>query len=256
MNPASRLNELLQFFQSADPNAAIKSAWERYLGSPSTPLTEDEVLDLIQAVLSEIRAMEAKLKEIGVPVDLYADCVAQLRTGFSPTQLATSWNSHREQMVKRATPLALQWAAWALSRFDENPIDVETIQALRNSLAEQEQLLNETDLPAGLREMLERQTAGLRRALNLYKIQGVAPVQKNVSDCVGELATASPDLVAEVEGSSSSVKVVFEQGKKLIGKAAEFADKGSKVVKFGKEIYELGMGGWRIGQQLLANMPS
>jgi hypothetical protein len=204
MNPASRLNELVQFFHSTDPNAAIKSAWERYMGSASTPLTEDEVLDVILAVLAEIRAMEAKLKEIGVPADLYADCVAQLRTGFSPTQLATSWNSHREQMVKRATPLALQWAAWALSRFDENMIDEETIESLRTSLAEQEKLLQETHLPAGLREMLERQTTGLRRALHLYKIQGVAPVQKIVSDSIGELATASHDLVAEVEASSSS----------------------------------------------------
>lgn len=256
MNPASRLNELVQFFRSADPNSAIKSAWEKYMGSASTPLSEDEVLDVIQAVLAEIRSMESRLKEIGVPADLYADCVSQLRTAFSPTQLATSWNTHREQMVKRATPLALQWAAWALSRFDENEIGEEAAESLRTSLAEQEKLLQETELPAGLREMLERQTTGLRRALHLYKIQGVAPVQKIVSDSIGELATASHDLVAEVEASPSSVKQAFEQGKKMIGKAAEFANKGSQVVKFGKEIYELGMGGWQIGQQLLSNMPS
>lgn len=83
-----------------------------------------------------------------------------------------------------------------------------------------------------------------------------SPVQKVVSDSIGELATASKDLVAEVEASSSAVTQVFEQGKKMIGKAAEFADKGSKVVKFGKEIYELGMSGWHIGQPLLSNVPS
>jgi hypothetical protein len=80
-------------------------------------------------------------------------------------------------------------------------------------------------------------------------------VQKVVSDSIGELATASQDLVAEVEASPSAVKQVFEQGKKMIGKAAEFADKGSKVVKFSKEIYELGMSGWQIGQQLLSTVP-
>lgn len=256
MNPASRLNDLVQFFHSADPNAAIKTAWEKYMGSASTPLTEDEVLDVIQAVLAEIRAMEAKLKEIGAPAHLYTDCVNQLRAGFSPTQLAGTWSNHREQMVKRATPLALQWAAWALSRFDENKIDDEAMASLRTSLAEQEKLLQETNLPAGLREMLERQTNRLRQALHLYKIQGIAPVQKVVSDSIGELATASPDLVAEVEASSPAVKQVFEQGKKMIGKAAEFADKGSKVVKFSKELYELGMNGWHLGQQLLSSVPS
>ena len=254
MNPASRLNDLVEFFHSADPKAAIKEAWEKYMDAASTPLTEDEVLDVIQAVLAEIRAMEAKLKEIGAPANLYAECVTQLRAGFSPTQLATGWHVHREQMVKRATPLALQWAAWALSQFDELEIDEVALKSLRTSLAEQEKLLQETNLPAGLREMLERQTAGLRRALHLYKIQGIAPIQKVVSDSIGELATASQDLVAEVDASSTSVKVVFEQGKKMIGKAAELADKGSKVVKFRKDIYELGMNGWHFGQQLISNL--
>ena len=254
MNPASRLNDLVQFFHSANPHAAIKEAWEKYIDPTTTQLTEDEVLDVIQAVLAEIRAMEAKLKEISAPENLYTDCVTQLRAGFSPTQLATPWSTHQAQMVKRATPLTLQWAAWALSQFDENEISEESMESLRASMAEQEKLLQETNLPVGLREMLERQTVGLRRALHLYKIQGIAPVQKVVSDSIGELATASQDLVAEVEASSSAVKQVFEQGKKMIGKAAEFADKGSKVVKFSKEIYELGMNGWQFGQQLLSNV--
>lgn len=240
MNPASRLNQLVQFFHSADPNAAIKAAWEKYMGSASTPLSEDEVLDVIQAVLAEIRSMEAKLKEIGAPANLYTDCVTQLRAGFSPTQLAAPWKAHQEQMLRRATPLALQWAAWALSQFDENEIDEEAMESLRTSLAEQEKLLQETNLPAGLREMLERQTAALRRALHLYKIQGVAPLRKVVTDSVGELRTASPELVAEVKAGEPNVKQALQRGMAMIGKAAEVADKGSKVIKFGKELCELG----------------
>jgi hypothetical protein len=30
----------------------------------------------------------------------------------------------------------------------------------------------------------------------------------------------------------------------------------SKLVKFSKEIYELGISGWHFGQQLLSNVPS
>lgn len=251
MNPASRLNDLVEFFNSASPKAAIKEAWEKYMGSASTPLTEDEVLDVIQAVLAEIRAMEAKLKEIGAPANLYTDCVTQLRAGFSPTQLAVPWQSHREQMLKRATPLALQWAAWALSQFDENAIDEEAMESLRTSLAAQEKLLQETNLPAGLREMLERQTAALRRALHLYKIQGVAPLRRVVTDSVGELRTASPELVAEVKAGEPSVKQAFQQGMAMIGKAAEVADKGSKAIKFGKELYELGTNFYSYAQGLL-----
>ena len=244
MNPASRLNDLVEFFNSANPNGAIKEAWEKYMGSASTPLTEDEVLDVIQAVLAEIRAMETALREICAPANLYAECVNQLRAGFSPTQLATQWIHHREQMLKRATPLALQWAAWALSQFDENEIDEEAMKSLRTTLAEQEKLLEETELPAGLREMLERQTAALRRALHLYKIQGVAPLRKVVSDSVGELQTASSELVRAVEAGDPNARQVLKQGMALIGKVAEVADKGSKAIKFGKEVYELGTSTW------------
>ena len=251
MNPASRLNNLVEFFNSANPNAAIKEAWEKHMGSAPTLLSEDDVLDVIQAVLAEIRAMEAKLKEIGAPANLYTECVAQLRAGFSPTQLTVPWNVHREQMVKRATPLALQWASWALSRFDEHEIGEEDMESLRASLAEQENLLQETNLPAGLREMLERQTVALRRALHLYKIQGVAPLRKAVSDSVGELQTASTELVATVETGEPKAKQVLKQGMALIGKVAEVADKGSKAIKFGKEVYELGTSAWSSVQGLL-----
>ena len=94
--------------------------------------------------------------------------------------------------------------------------------------------------PAGLREMLERQTAALRRALLLYKIQGVVPLRKVVSDSVGEFQTAPGELVAAVEAGEPKVKHVFKQGMALIGKVAEVADKGSKIAKFGNEMYELG----------------
>ncbi len=251
MNPASRLNDLVQFFHSADPNAAIKDAWEKYMGSATTPLTEDEVLDVIQAVLGEIRAMEAKLKEIGIPANLYTDCVAQLRSAFSPTQLGAPWNAHQAQMTNRATPLALQWAAWALSRFDENEISEESMESLRTSLAAQEKLLQETDLPAGLREILERQTAGLRRALHLYKIQGVTPLRKVVSDSVGEMRTVSPEFVAEVEAAGPQVKQAVNRNMALISKVAEVSDKGSKVLKFGKEFYQLGSSVWTSVEGLL-----
>jgi hypothetical protein len=252
MNPASRLKDLVEFFNSANPNGAIKEAWEKYMGSASTPLTEDEILDVIQAVLVEIRAMEAKLKGIDAPASLYTDCVTQLRAGFSPTQLATPWREHREQMVKRGTPLALEWAAWALSQFDEDKIDEVSMESLRTSLAAQEKLLQETNLLAALREMLERQAASLRRALHLYKIQGVAPLRKVVSDSVGEFQTASSELVRAVDAGDPKARQVLKQGMTLIGKVAEVADKGSKAVKFGKEVYELGTSAWSSVQGLLS----
>lgn len=251
MNSASRLLSIVQFFNSADRNAAIQTLWEKYLGPSPTPLSEEDVLTAVQAMLAEIRIMEAKLKSIGAPEQLYSDCVNRLRSSFSPTQLNVPWVNHREPIERQATSLALQWAEWALSISDEDEIDDAAMQELRANLESQEQLLKDTELPAGLREMLERQTASLRRALQLYRIGGVEPVRKVVSDSYGELATASEELVQEVASSPSNVQEVFQKGKRLIGNAAEIADKGSKVIKFGKEVYDLGKAGWQIGQELL-----
>lgn len=251
MNPASRINAIIESLEAVDQSMALKTAWERQLGIENNALADEDVLEVLQAVLAEIRSMELKLQSIGVPSELVFDCTHRLRHVFSPANLASSWIGHKQQLAQLAIPIKLEWAAWALSQFDENEIDETAFSSLQESLAAQVKLLSETDIPIGLRDMLERQTDSLRRALKLYRIQGVLPVQKAVSDAVGELVTASPSLVAQVETSSSNVQNVFTQSKLLIGKAADFADKGSKITKFGKEVYELGMSSWQIGQNLL-----
>ena len=58
-------------------------------------------------------------------------------------------------------------------------------------------------------------------------------------------------MMEDYDKSSSEVKGAVQKGMALIGLAAKVADQGSKVVKFGKEIYELGATGWQFGQQLL-----
>jgi ribosomal protein L2 len=44
--------------------------------------------------------------------------------------------------------------------------------------------------------------------------------------------------VATVETDDPKARQVLKQGMALIGKVAEVADKGSKSIKFGKEVYE------------------
>jgi hypothetical protein len=257
MNPATRIYSIVQTFSATNTNATIQSIWEKYLAEQSAPpISEDDVIIAAQALMAEVRSMENKLKSLEVPQDLYADCVNRLRTAFSPTQLAVPWQGHKEIIEKQATQLALRWTHWALSKFDETDIDESSLQDLVTSLAAQEVLLKTTALPLGLREILERQTRALRRAIQLYRITGAEPVRKVVTDAFGEFGTASTTLAAEVEQSSSSVKDVLAKGMQLIGKTAEIADKGSKIVKFGKDIYQLGSTGYQLGTSLLQSLPS
>lgn len=250
MNPASRLNTIVQFFNSVSPNESMLAAWQRYLGLEASG-SEEAALTATQAVLAEIRSAEARLSQVGVPAELFSEAATLLRNAFSPTQLGAAWVNHRESITKRAVPLALQWAGWALSRFDENDLPEESIQSLQEGIAAQEAILMEVDLPASFRDMLERQVAELKTALMLYKVKGVQPLTDAVNKQSSEMRYVPTEMMEDYDKSSSEVKGAVQKGMALIGLAAKVADQGSKVVKFGKEIYELGATGWQFGQQLL-----
>jgi hypothetical protein len=252
MNPASRLNTIVQFFNSANPSESMLSAWQRYLGLELSG-SEEEALIATQAVLGEIKGAQAKLRQIKAPEELFDEAANSLKNAFSPTQLAGGWSNHRDSITKRAVPLALQWASWALSRFDENDIPEESIKSLEESLAAQETMLKEVDLPESLREMLERQVADLKTALVLYKISGVKPLIDVVNKQSSEMRHAPAEMVSEVENGSSETKGVVQSALRLIGQAAKVADQGSKIFQFGKDMHALGSGAWQSGQQLIGS---
>lgn len=231
------------------------SIWQRYLGL-ETSGSEEEVLIATQAVLAEIRQAERKLIEIGVPVELFAEAATQMRNAFSPTQLHASFSNHREAIIKRAVPLALQWASWSLIRFNENDIPEESIRSLQDSLAAQETILKETTLPASLREMLARQVAELKTALVLYKISGIQPLVDAVNKQSGELRHAPVEMVKEVNSGPPEAKSAVHNACRLLEQVAKVADEGSKVMKFGQELYALTTSSWQFGQQLLTSAQS
>ena len=253
MNPAQRLLELVDFFSSQGRDKSTHAIWVQYVYPQGPAASEDDVLGFIQAALLEIRTMESQLKGVRVPEHLFSNCSRHLRDAFSPRHLATNWNQQHASNIQNASVrVILQWASWTLGRLNENPIDPEAWSALIQALAAHEELLNGTaGIPPGIRAMLERQITELRQAMAMYKLQGVAPIQSAVNQAVGELGTATPELVSELESSPKPVKSLFQKGKELVGQAAELSDKGSKVTKFGREIYELGSTAWTFGTQYL-----
>lgn len=253
MNPAQRLLELVDFFSSQGRDKSTHEMWVQYVYPQGPAASEDDVLGFIQAALLEIRTMESQLKGVGVPEHLFSNCARHLRDAFSPRHLATNWNQQHASNIQNASVrVNLQWASWTLGRLNENPLEPEAWSALIQALEAHEKLLNDTvGIPPGIQAMLERQITELRQAMAMYKLQGVAPIQTAVNQAVGELRTATSELVSELESSSEPVKSLFQKGKELVGQAAELSDKGSKVVKFSKEIYQLGSTAWSLGTQLL-----
>ena len=243
MNPASRVLAIVQEFKSQSNGQSIADGWEKILALQKDDDSEDQVYIAVQAFLGELKLIQLRLRDLGAPEELFAPHVARLKNSFNPTQLGSGWQSHREVVTSEASLNALQWASWVLKQFDENDLDEASLDALRDALYEQDALLENVALPSQLREILARQALTLKVAINLYKIRGVAPLREAVHKSVGELVSENrlnDDAIKDVTQESNNA---VQKGLLLLTKAAEVADKGSKVAKFVKQMYEWSLTG-------------
>jgi hypothetical protein len=141
--------------------------------------------------------------------------------------------------------------AWALHRLDEPDIDAESYEALGQAIAEQEQLLKSMDLPPNLRELLAGQIEDMKIALMLYQVNGVKPVVDAVNKQYGEMNNVSPDLVQEMKDAGPDAAKAVSGGMSMLSKAVKFAESGSKLYKFGKDVHELVTNGWPLLEKML-----
>ena len=256
MNPASRINNVVEHFLSTDPGRPQIEGWHRWLKSGNAQVQDESVMQSIQAVRKEARSLETKLKQLGIPEHLYKTTIDGLSYAFQTAYLHQAWGNVQAKVIAAEVRANLGWMSWALSKFDENDLDADAMTALVQAIADQEALLQNTDLPDGLRELLEGQIEELRIALMLYRINGVQPIVDAVNKHSGEMRNAPADLVTAVASAGPEAEGAVAKSMGLISKAAKVAESGSKIVKFAKEIYELGASGVQLfGQSLLSGPP-
>jgi len=208
------------------------------------------------ATRREIRLLEIKLKQLNVPEKLYSGVVQGLTEAFQTAYLHQPWRNVQAKVTAAEIRAGLGWMSWVLSKFDENDIDADALAALVQAIEELEELLESTEFPTGLKELLQSQVEELRIALMLYRVSGVQPIVDAVNKHYGEMRNAPADLVAEVNAAGSKVQSAVSKSMNLISKAAKLADSGSKIVKFGSDIYEIGTAGVKLfGQSLLSGPP-
>lgn len=256
MNPASRLTAVIEAFLPIAHGDPQLSGWHRWLSTVGAPVSDDSVMLALRSVRKELRTLEAKLKQLGVPEPLYRKALNGLNEAFQTSHLHAGWGNVHAKVTAADVRANFAWMAWILSRFDENDIDEDVLTTLVQAIADQEALLQSTELPDALREMLEGQIEELRIALMLYRVNGVQPIVDAVNKQSGEMRNAPAELVAEVDSAGAEAQGAVAKGMDLISKAARVADSGSKIVKFGKDVYELGVSGYSMfGQFLLPGPP-
>jgi hypothetical protein len=249
MNPASRISAVVEAFLPLSHGEAQVSGWHRWLSSVGVDVSDDSVILALRAIRKELRTLETKLKLLEVPEALYARTLTGLNDVFQTTHLHQGWGSVHAKVTSAEVRANLAWMGWTLSKFDENDIDADALAALIQAIADQEDLLRNADL-------LESQIEELRIALMLYRLNGVQPIVDAVNKQVGEMTNAPEELVTAVAQAGPEAQKAVSKGMDLISKAAKVAETGSKIVKFGKDLYELGASGYAAFGQLFLQGPT
>lgn len=257
MNPASRVSAIVESFLPIAAGETQILGWNRWLEQGGAPARDENVMRAIQAVRKELRSLESKLKQLDIPESLYKGTVKGIFDAFQTTYLHQAWGNVNSGVTSAAVRANLAWMSWVLSKFDENDIDADALSALLEAISDQEALLANSDLPDGLRDLLENQVDELRIALMLYRVNGVQPIVDAINKQSGEMRNAPEELVTAVASAGPEAKGAVNKGMELISKAAKVAESGSKIVKFGKDLYELGISGYAaFGQFLLPGPPA
>ena len=257
MNSATRVKAIVSHFCALKHDSQQIEGWKTYLNiqpGATQAQIEEAVIIALRALGAELRNLEAKARYLDVPEDCYKGVVAGLYKSLSTKYVHLPWSQSQGGVVPPEVRMCLSWMSWALSNYSEEQMSQDDMVDLLTAISEQEELLINTKIPMGLRELLESQLNELKTALILYQINGAKPIVDAVNKQCGEMRNAAPDLVKEVEGSSEEVKSVLAKGMELISKAAKAAENGSKIFKFGQEVYQLGSAGWQtFGKGLLTS---
>lgn len=254
MNSANRLIAIVEHFRAREPNRSMSKAWQAFLGSDANADPDEPTL-IATKVLQEIKSLDSTLSRMGVPPDAYRQALDTLKSAWSPTQLSQAWSGFQESVTRVGTVAVLHWAAWATRAQDDPVVNDELFGELLQKLHEQEALLSRTDLPPSIQEMLGRHVDELRDAVRFYRITGVKPIVDAVHRQVGEIRTAPADVADELSASTAEAKGAFQKGLELLAVAGKVADSGSKIAKFGQDLYKYGSVGWESAVKLIGTAP-
>ncbi|MBC7463163.1 MAG: hypothetical protein H7227_02765 [Actinobacteria bacterium] len=246
MNPASRLLQLLQEMDNGNGNVSVTERWQQVLKiDPELPSAAEDAIEGMRAALSEVRALEQQLARRNLPSDLFAPTAKVLRQCLAPQNTGSAWKDVGLPTREGQHKMCLKWASWTLSDSEEEQISDEMLSELSVRISQHADFVAAAQLPARLRTLLEGQIEALRSALRFYSLRGAGPLRDAVNKSVGELRTAASDLVEETVQSGREAKKAVLDASQLLGKAAEAADKGSKLFKFSKEVLEIGSTVWK-----------
>jgi hypothetical protein len=196
---------------------------------------EDTVTDYLVALREEIDVTQMLLVEkYNVPAELLQPGFQRLRDTASPGRIHSGWMGLKGNIQSPECRHAFLWSAWLLRDELEGDMQEEELGGLYKEMTALEEALNDSDMSDYLRTFVARQIEVIRKALRLYRVQGVRPVNEAIKSVAGAVSLGGPRLKAEMASADCAAQSVLSRASNWIKKTAEVCGDLEKIKKTGE----------------------
>ncbi|MYM32543.1 hypothetical protein GTP58_29845 [Duganella sp. CY15W] len=220
-NSASRLLAIINAFLAHADGESGMDAWGAILGveEPDGHVKPFKVAERLCALSDELDRLKKTLDERGTyEADLHFHPIAIARRAFSPGLLQNTIKEPKAWLAGEVKT-QLRYMVPGIPS-DESEFDAEDLDELKALIAALQNLVNQSELPERLLQMVRKHIALLLRGLELYPIHGPYALRRALTQVTGELVVNQP-AIQEFQGS---------QEVNLMGKICQKAQEMTAIV--------------------------
>ncbi|MEW6679070.1 MAG: hypothetical protein AB1421_14230, partial [Pseudomonadota bacterium] len=233
-NSASRLKALLSKALGESDGTQVMEVWARLFGIVEDNQNKKAALvsERLRWMYHETESISKQMKATGYSDHLYSGAIANIEHALSTMILPGSWNQAK-QYIKRETILALDFCSEILPD-EESQISEEDISCIRNLVSELRELLQASELPTRLIDLIQHHIDLISRALDGYPISGAKTLREAARTGLGELI----EIKEAVEASRTAPEIskLGETWKK-VNSVADAALKIEKLAQLGQKAW-------------------
>ena len=233
LNAADRVLAISEKARQKSAQRSSTEVWGDVFGVVEENATEKQrlVANFLSAVGSELNAIDTALKDASVPEQLHKRSLSQIRNAFSVGALNSKWDDHAGKHLTPDVVMSLKWIAYTLPNEGTTASleDMASILGLLDELGEQ---LASEGIPPGLKSLMEKHADEMRRAVQLFPVQGTASLSKAVRAVMADIQIDQDEIrTATQKGDPAQVKSVLSRFGAVFHRTAEVSGDLDKLRK-------------------------
>ncbi|MGL6003154.1 MAG: hypothetical protein ACRCZ4_13870 [Plesiomonas sp.] len=182
----------------------------------------------------ELELLRVQISLANLSESLYLKAFSHLELAISNMHLSGHWN-HARQYLGSDVILALAFFVEILPN-EENQIQNESIEEIRNLLGELRNKLSDSTLPESLVTLIKHHIEIIENAISSYPIKGAKALIEAINIGWGEIIRAKEDIGEHK--NKAEIKALASTWKK-VNDVADAAIKFDKVIKIGHKAWEV-----------------